>query len=158
MCSSSNPLSKVINLFEIPTSSGLPPSKDINVIVAFFKSVVLATEALNWYTTNHWYMYPFVNSYEASSNLVDKCLARPLSALLIASSLTYRHGRMALNLLQTPSTKIGIFLLHYKHFNLIIRVGNTWNTSMGLQHKLFQNIYGNQRPQPPLMCTLITNL
>jgi len=47
VCSSSNPLSKVINLFEIPTSSGLPPLKDIDVIMAFFKSVVLAIEALN---------------------------------------------------------------------------------------------------------------
>jgi hypothetical protein len=27
MCSSSNPLLKIFNLFEIPASSGLPPSK-----------------------------------------------------------------------------------------------------------------------------------
>ncbi len=29
---------------------------------------------------------------------------------------------------------------------------------MGLQLKPFQNIYGSQRPQPPLVCTLLTNL
>jgi hypothetical protein len=39
---------KIGNLFEIPASSGLLPSKDIDVILAFFfKSVVLATEALS---------------------------------------------------------------------------------------------------------------
>jgi hypothetical protein len=49
VCNFSNPLQKVGNLFEIPASSGLPPSKDIDVILAFFfKSVVvLATEALS---------------------------------------------------------------------------------------------------------------
>jgi len=49
VCNFSNPLQKVGNLFEIPASNGLPPSKDIDVILAFFfKSVVvLATEALS---------------------------------------------------------------------------------------------------------------
>jgi hypothetical protein len=39
---------KLGNLFEIPAFSGLPPSKDIDVILAFFfRSVVLAPDALS---------------------------------------------------------------------------------------------------------------